>query len=153
MENSKKNSRYKRIYEQLDELFVKCDFPISRMASIATLLFHKMDNFYWTGFYLLHDDKLMVGPYQGTLACMNLKKDTGVCWAAVNTKQTTIVANVHEFPGHIACDSASNSEIVIPVYDKNNKIVAVLDIDSKEYSNFDSVDAENLQKIVSLIYK
>ncbi len=121
------------------------------MATILAILHHKMDYFFWTGFYLLHDDKLQVGPYQGSLACINLAKDTGVCWAVINNANTIIVPNVCEFPGHIACDSRSLSEIAIPVKNEQNKIIGVMDIDSGEIDSFDDVDVQWLEKIVALI--
>jgi GAF domain-containing protein len=152
MGNTSKEARYKRIYKQLEGLMPKCDVPLSRMASITAVLHHKMGNFFWTGFYIISNENLTVGTYQGPLACMVLKKHEGVCWASVLEKKPIIVPNVHEFPGHIACDSRSNSEIAIPVFDQNKKVVAVLDIDSREFSNFDETDATELTKIVGLIY-
>ena len=147
-----KDKRYKHVYQQLEELLKITDFSISRMATISSILYNKMEGFFWTGFYLLHNDELLVGPYQGSLACQKLKKDTGVCWAGVNKMKTIVVPNVHDFPGHIACDSRSNSEIVIPVKDENDKIIGVLDIDSKNLNQFDETDAVWLEKIVNLIY-
>ena len=85
------------------------------MATINAILYHKMDGFFWVGFYLLWNDRLLVGPYQGPLACLELPRDKGVCWAAINSGNSVVVHDVHEFPGHIACDSRSKSEIVIPV--------------------------------------
>jgi GAF domain-containing protein len=90
--------------------------------------------------------------YQGPVACQLLKKDTGVCWAGINQKKTIVVANVHDFPDHIACDSRSQSEIVVPVSDKNGEIVGVLDVDSKELNTFDETDRLYLEKIVAMIY-
>jgi L-methionine (R)-S-oxide reductase len=150
MENKQKAGRYERIYEQLTELLVKSNNPVSEMATISALLHHKM-KFFWTGFYLLQDGKLQVGPYQGSLACIDLKKDTGVCWVGINRAETVVVADVHAFDGHIACDGRSKSEIVVPVFSRENKIVAVLDIDSDQLNTFDDTDAEWLQKIVKLI--
>jgi GAF domain-containing protein len=147
-----KDKRYKHIFKQLEELLKITEFPISRMATISSILHNKMEGFFWTGFYLMHKDELLVGPYQGSLACQKLKKDTGVCWAGVNQRKTIVVPDVHDFPGHIACDSRSNSEIVIPVFDKNNKIIGVLDIDSKNFNQFDEIDAVWLEKIAGLIY-
>ena len=121
------------------------------MATIIALLHHKM-GFFWTGFYLLQDGKLQVGPYQGALACIDLKKDTGVCWAAINRQQTVIVPNVHDFPGHIACDSRSKSEIVVPVILHEGRITGVLDIDSDTLNAFDQTDAVWLEKLVNLIH-
>ena len=122
------------------------------MATINAVLHHKMDTFFWTGFYLLQDGKLQVGPYQGALACINLAKDTGVCWAALNQEKTMVVPDVHNFPGHIACDSRSQSEVVVPVRNKQGELVAVLDVDSDKLNSFDEVDAEWLEKIMELVY-
>lgn len=122
------------------------------MATICAVLHHKMEYFFWTGFYLLHDGKLQVASYQGSLACINLEKDTGVCWAGINSGEAVLVGNVEEYPGHIACDSRSKSEIVIPVRDKENNIAGVLDVDSESLNSFDETDAEWLQKIVRLVY-
>jgi GAF domain-containing protein len=122
------------------------------MATIVAVLHHKMDYFFWTGFYLLQDGKLQVGPYQGSLACINLAKDTGICWAAINSKKTLVVNDVEAFPGHIACDSRSKSEIVIPLKDIRGSIVGVMDVDSSIHDSFDDVDAEWLKNIVSLVY-
>ncbi len=153
MEEKKKAGRYERIYKQIKELTSPVNNPTSRMATISAILHHKINYYYWTGFYLYNaeESKLTVGPYQGPLACLNLKKDTGVCWAGVNGEQTVIVPDVEKFPGHIACSSATNSEIVVPVI-KDNKVYAVLDVDSREYDSFDQVDAEWLEKIVELIF-
>lgn len=148
-----KETRYKHIYDQLDELTNVSHFFISRMATIISVLHNKMEGFFWTGIYLLQDGELLVGPYQGSLACQKLKKNTGVCWSSVNKKQVIIVPDVHRFPGHIACDSRSNSEIVIPIYSKEEILIGVLDIDSRNFNQFDEVDAEWLTKIVGLIKK
>ena len=122
------------------------------MATINAVLHHKMPGFFWTGFYLLDNGELLVGPYQGTLACIRLKKDTGVCWAGINRGQTVIVPDVEKFEGHIACSSLSRSEIVVPVFDVNNKVTGVLDVDSRELNNFDDTDRKYLEEIVHLIY-
>ncbi|MCA1745816.1 MAG: GAF domain-containing protein, partial [Bacteroidales bacterium] len=95
---------------------------------------------------------LIVGPYQGPIACLKLKKDTGVCWAGINKNESVVVGDVHDFPGHIACSSQSNSEIVVPVRDKDHRVVAVLDVDSRELNRFDDEDRVGLEKIVKLIY-
>lgn len=153
MEAVKKRKRYQRIYAQIAELIKDSVNPISNMATINAILFHKFDYYFWCGFYQLINDKLMVGPYQGSLACLNLKKDTGVCWAGIKQGGSIIVKDVNEFDGHIACDARSNSEIVIPVKNQENKIVAVLDVDSEDFNAFDEVDAEELERIVALIYK
>ena len=151
MDESKKRGRYKRIYDQLSTLLNATDAVVSRMATVAAVLHHKMDGFFWTGFYLIRDGNLLVGPYQGSLACQVLAKDTGVCWSGINQGKTIIVPDVEQFPGHIACDSRSRSEIVVPVRDKHQQIIAVLDVDSELLDHFDETDAAGLEKIVRLI--
>jgi len=121
------------------------------MATINAVLHHKMDYYFWTGFYLLQEGKLQVGPYQGSLACIDLAKDSGVCWAAINRQKVMVVEDVEKFPGHIACDSRSRSEIVIPLYDKEGKIYGVLDVDSAETGSFDEIDAKWLEQITELL--
>jgi GAF domain-containing protein len=152
MTKAQKAGRYERIYEQLNDLLKDRPNPVACMATVAAVLHHKMKGFFWTGFYLLDDGELIVGPYQGSLACILLKKDTGVCWAAINRGETVLVPDVHQFPGHIACDSRSNSEIVVPLRDKSEKIIGVLDVDSTEFNNFDEIDAQWLEKIITLIH-
>jgi L-methionine (R)-S-oxide reductase len=147
-----KQGRYQRVIEQLEELFIKTKDPISRMATVTSLLQHKFEYFSWTGFYRLVDDKLIVGPYQGLIACLVLKENTGVCWHAIKTQKTALVADVHKFPGHIACDSRSNSEVVVPIKDKKGATVAVLDVDSTELNAFDEEDVKGLEKISEMIY-
>ena len=127
------------------------DNPIAAMATIAAVLHNKFDHFFWTGFYLLQDGELIVGPYQGSVACIKLKKNTGVCWAGIKNKETVLVPDVHQFPGHIACDSRSQSEIVLPVRNKKGEIIGVMDVDSKELNSFDEADREGLEKIITLI--
>ena len=146
-----KNSRYKRLYEQVEEQVKKSENHISQMATVAAILHNKMDYFFWTGFYIINNGELLVGPYQGALACQKLAKDTGVCWAAINQRKTIVTPDVHEFPGHIACDSRSRSEIVVPLFSPNGNVVAVLDVDSKDLASFDEVDALWLEKIAGLI--
>ncbi len=153
MDKTKKLNRYKRVYTQLEELLKNSDDPISNQATIIAILHNKFDYYFWTGYYRLLDKKLIVGPYQGSVACIQLAKDKGVCWAAINSKKTMIVPDVHEFANHIACDSRSKSEIVVPIKNQEGEIVAVLDVDSKELNSFDEVDAEGLEMIVKLIYK
>jgi len=146
-----KSVRYQRIITQLEELLHKTDFPYARMATVNALLYNKMDNFFWVGFYLLVNDELTVGPYQGALACQVLKKNSGVCWAAINEQKTMVVPDVHQFPGHIACDSRSKSEIVIPLRNSKNEIIGCIDVDSDKLAAFDETDAMYLEKIVALI--
>jgi len=152
MDIEKKKARYGRIIDQLHELLTKTDDPDARIATIIAVLHHKFDYFFWTGFYFLRKGELVVKSYQGPLACQVLDKDTGVCWAGINHQETIVVPDVHQFPGHIACDSRSNSEIVVPVRDRNGDIMGVLDVDSTVLDSFDEVDAENLEKITGMIY-
>ena len=109
--------------------------------------------FFWTGFYCLKDGELIVKTYQGPVACQVLKNNTGVCWTGINQGKTIIVPDVHKFPGHIACDSRSKSEIVVPLRDTKSKIIGVLDIDSTTLNAFDQTDADNLEKILGLIFR
>jgi len=151
MESQKKKGRYLRIHQQLKELLLKTTDLDARMATVVAVLHHKMDYFSWTGFYSLNKGELTVKTYQGPLACQVLEKNKGVCWAGINQGKTIIVPNVHLFPGHIACDSRSRSEIVVPVRDKKGNICGVLDVDSTSLNSFDEIDAVNLGKIVALI--
>lgn len=151
MEQHKKEGRYSRIYNQLEGLLTKTDNTEARMATVIAVLHHKMDYFFWTGFYCLYQEELVVRTYQGPVACQVLKKNVGVCWAGINQGKTIVVKNVHDFPGHIACDSRSNSEIVVPIRDRQGNIFGVLDVDSKELNSFDETDASWLERIVEMI--
>lgn len=149
----KKVLKYERLFNQIEELTKKLNNPLSRMATICAVLHHKHESFFWTGFYLLSEEgELEVACYQGPLACMRLKKHTGVCWAGIDSQKPVIVEDVCNFEGHIACNPLSKSEIVIPLFN-NNKITGVLDIDSSTLNTFGLADAEQLEKIVALIYK
>ena len=152
MDINKKQRRYERIYEQIAELMPKTDDPYARMSTIIAVLHHKMESFFWTGFYFLKKDKLVVGQYQGPVACQELAKDTGVCWAGINQQKPIVVPDVEKFTGHIACDSRSKSEIVIPLKDSKGYIIGVLDVDSNEYNSFDEVDEKMLTQLLSLIH-
>ena len=152
MDNKKKEGRYQRITKQLEELTTKPGNELSRMATIAAVLHHKFDHFFWTGFYLLKNDRLIVGPYQGPVACQELVHGKGVCWAAIKRDSAVIVPDVTQFPGHISCDSRSKSEITLPVRDKNGTIKAVLDVDSAELNQFDEIDEHYLGEIIRLIF-
>lgn len=145
--------RYERIATQLEELYAKTSDPLSRMSSAVALLHHKMPHYFWTGFYRLVDGDLFAGPYQGPLACMHLESHVGVCWAGVDRGESVLVANVHDFPGHIACDSRSQSEVVVPVRDADGEIVAVLDVDSEQLEAFSETDVEGLERIMAMIYR
>jgi L-methionine (R)-S-oxide reductase len=151
MDDETKRERYRRIAKQLEGLFEDTKDPMARMATAAALLHHKLPGFFWTGFYLLRDGELTVGPYQGSLACLVLAPHTGVCWAAIDRGETVIVPDVHAFPGHIACDARSRSEIVVPVRRRDGAITAVLDVDSETLDRFDEIDEQGLEAIVALI--
>lgn len=152
MKENKKEGRYSRIYTQLSELVSKSNNTSARMATVIAVLHHKMDYFFWTGFYLIYKDEMTVNMYQGPVACQILDKNKGVCWAAFNKKETVVVQDVHDFPDHIACDSRSNSEIVVPFKNKSGEIIGVLDVDSSEKGSFSEVDAVWLEKILELIW-
>ncbi len=152
MNAKQKQGRYDRIHIQLQELLAKPGNSLSQMATLVALLHHKMDHFFWTGFYFLDKGELIAGPYQGPVACQLLAKNTGVCWAAITEKKSIVVPNVHEFPGHIACDSRSNSEIVVPLKNSSGEIIGVLDVDSKDLAAFDDTDRQGLEKIMNLLH-
>ena len=150
--NKRLAARYGRITGQLQELFLKNDDPIARMATICALLHHKLPSFFWTGFYRLENNALVVGPYQGPLACAVLPGPGGVCWAALKKNKTLLVDDVQCFAGHVACDERSRSEIVVPVREPAGNIVAVLDVDSDQRAAFSETDRLGLEQIVALIY-
>ncbi len=143
--------RYARIADQIAELYLKTDDPLARMATAVAVLHHKMPHFFWTGFYLLSDDVLLVGPYQGPLACAVLERPEGVCWASIEQAETLVVPDVHAFPGHVACDARSQSEIVVPLRDAAGGVVGVLDVDSSEPDAFGEADRAGLERITDMI--
>lgn len=120
------------------------------MATINSVLANKFDHFYWTGFYRVCGERLVVGPYIGTVGCLQIDFGKGVCGTAAQRRETVVVPDVNAFPGHIACDPVSKSEIVVPVFDRDRELVAVLDIDSDRLNAFDDVDRQGLERIVSL---
>jgi len=150
MIDTKKESRYNRLYTQIAELLKKSPDQQAAMATIASVLFNKMEYFFWCGFYRVSGDKLIVGPYQGPPACQVLE-GRGVCLSSVEKKETIIVPDVEKFPGHIACDSRSKSEIVVPLINVNGEVIAVLDVDSKDLDSFTETDALYLGKIIKLL--
>ena len=143
--------RYGRIARQLGELMTKTADPVARMATAVALLHHKMPHYFWTGFYRLVDGALIVGPYQGPLACQVLQAHTGVCWAGIDRGEPVVVADVHAFPGHIACDSASRSEIVVPIVKRDGTLFGVLDLDSALLSRFKETEKKVLEAVVELL--
>lgn len=146
-----KSKKYIRLYDQLKGLLDKSPDLIAQMATINAILYHKNQNFFWVGFYLLKSTRLVVGPYQGPVACQELAYSKGVCWASIQSAKSIVVEDVEEFPDHIACDARSKSEIVIPVFNSKSLPVGVLDIDSDKKANFDDIDRVGLEKIVSLL--
>ena len=136
--------------KQLDSLLRGVDKEISKLANASAFLFNSLEDVSWVGFYLLDKGYLYLGPFQGKVACTVIPIGKGVCGTAVANKETILVKNVHEFPGHIACDSESNSEIVIPIY-KNKDLYMVLDIDSKSLNRFSELDKIGLEKITEVI--
>ncbi len=152
MDGERKRERYRRVGDQLRELFTSTRDPIARMTTAAALLHAKMSGFFWTGWYLLRDGELVVGPYQGSLACLVLPRHQGVCWAAIDRREPVRVPDVHAFPGHIACDSRARSEIVVPLRDASGEVVGVLDVDSERPANFDETDRSELEAVASMIY-
>jgi len=127
----------------------------AKMATVASMLADAFDAFFWTGFYVVDadkDDELVVGPYQGTLGCLRIAFGRGVCGTAAATRKTQIVEDVHAFPGHIACDSRSASEIVAPVFDASGDLIAVFDVDATVVAAFDAVDAEALERLMARVF-
>ena len=122
---------------------------VVKMASIASVLHTTFDYYYWTGFYRSLDGGLVIGPYQGTPGCLRIAFGKGVCGTAAETKEIQVVGDVHTFPGHIACDARSRSEIVVPVLDQNGNLLAVFDVDSTELASFDEQDAKGLKGILA----
>ena len=143
-----KIEKYQLIYEQIRASLNKESDEIANMANVAAII-HETFKFWWTGFYRVIDNELVLGPFQGPVACTRIAYGKGVCGTSWKEGQTIIVKDVHEFPGHIACSSASQSEIVVPIF-KENQVVAVLDIDSEKLATFDNIDKEWLEKIVGL---
>ena len=125
------------------------------MATVSCILAQKFDYYFWTGFYIVDPEKeneLVVGPYQGTLGCLRIPFGRGVCGTAAATLETQLVKDVHAFPGHIACDSRSNSEIVVPVLNAEGQLIAVLDVDSVDIGSFDETDRVALETLIQRIF-
>ena len=142
----------KTLCKQLSALTEGVTSPISNLANASALLWQNLEDINWAGFYLLEEDTLLLGPFQGKPACTRIPVGKGVCGAAAKERKTQLVANVHAFPGHIACDCASNSEIVIPIY-KNGALFGVLDIDSPSLNRFSEADKEALEEFVKTLEK
>lgn len=144
-----KSDTYQSLLPQIEALTEGETDVIAKMANVAAAL-HQTFGFWWTGFYRVVDDELVLGPFQGPVACMHIPFGRGVCGTAWQRQETIIVPNVHKFAGHIACSSESKSEIVVPVI-RDGKVIAVLDIDSAEYNTFDDTDKTYLEQIIRVI--
>jgi L-methionine (R)-S-oxide reductase len=144
--------QYETVIKQLDALLTGEANVVANLSNASALLNQFLDRVNWVGFYVTEGNQLVLGPFQGMPACVRIPFGRGVCGVAAETKTTQLVADVHQFPGHIACDSASNSEIVVPIV-KEETVIGVLDIDSPEKNRFDEVDQRYLEKFVETLLK
>ena len=147
-----REQQYETVIKQLDALLTGEPNVVANLSNASALLNQFLDRVNWVGFYVTEGNQLVLGPFQGMPACVRIPFGRGVCGVAAETKTTQLVADVHQFPGHIACDSASNSEIVVPIMKEGNNI-GVLDIDSPEKNRFDEVDQHYLEKFVETLLK
>lgn len=145
-----KEEKYNLVIKQLRALLEDETHPIANLSNASALLNQFLDRINWVGFYLLKGDELVLGPFQGLPACVRIPVGKGVCGTAVAKKETIVVPDVHQFPGHITCDPASESEIVIPLI-KDGKVLGVLDIDSPIKSRFDEIDAKKLEEFAAVL--
>ena len=145
-----KNETYRLLAKQVESLIEGEHNPMGQLANAAALL-HETMGWWWTGFYLVNGDTLQLGPFQGPVACYNIKRGRGVCGTAWHENRTIVVPDVEQFPGHIACSSLSRSEIVVPLRDNQGDVIGVLDIDSKDLATFDDIDARWLEEIAGII--
>ncbi|MBL1418824.1 MAG: GAF domain-containing protein [Moritella sp.] len=143
---------YQRLAQQADALMAEENHLIANLANLSALLFMELEDINWVGFYLYENDELVLGPFQGQPACIRIPVGRGVCGTAASTLQTQLVTDVHDFPGHIACDAASNSEVVVPIV-VNDKLIGVLDIDSPSIGRFDQDDLVGAELLVSQLVK
>lgn len=149
---AEKAERYELVHAQIESVVAGEDDLLACMTSVVCLLHNAFPYYYWTGFYRrVSDDELLVGPYQGTMGCLRIRFSQGVCGAAARERRTILVPDVSRFPGHIACDAASASEIVVPLVDAGGELVAVLDVDSDRLDAFDEADQAWLERIVGLL--
>ncbi|PIB91420.1 GAF domain-containing protein [Caulobacter sp. FWC2] len=150
-----KATRYAEVADEIASVLDGEPNVTARMATVASMLANSFDHYFWTGFYVVDPTKereLVVGPYQGTLGCLRIAYGRGVCGAAAATGQTQLVPDVHAFPGHIACDSRSESEIVVPVFGPDGQLIAVFDVDSDKPASFDATDQLWLEKILKTTF-
>jgi len=145
-----KEENYKLLFEQVKALIAGETDEVAIMANVCAAI-HEAMGFFWTGFYIVKGEKLVLGPFQGPVACMHIAYGRGVCGTAWQRAESVVVPDVEQFPGHIACSSLSRSEIVVPVFNTEGKVKAVLDIDSKELGTFDATDQQWLEKIVKML--
>lgn len=148
--NMSKTAKYELLFKQIEALVEGETDTVSVMANVSAAI-HEAMGFFWTGFYIVRDDELRLGPFQGSVACMHIAFGRGVCGTAWQRRETVVVPDVEQFPGHIACSSLSRSEIVVPVFGAAGTVVAVLDIDSRDLGTFDETDRQWLEKIVALL--
>lgn len=146
------STNYELILKQAEALTKDVPFITANLANISALIYSELDRLNWAGFYITENDELILGPFQGKPACVRIPFGRGVCGTAAATGETQLVKNVHEFPDHIPCDCASNSEIVVPIH-KDGKIFGVLDIDSPDLGRFTEEDKEGLENLVKIIEK
>ena len=144
---------YSTLGAQLQALIADEPDAIANMANCAALIYHSLSDVNWTGFYLLKDDTLVLGPFQGQPACVRIPIGRGVCGTAAERRQTLLVPNVDEFPGHIACDSASRSEVVVPLINKADQLIGVLDIDSPVLARFNEEDQRGIEALAAIIVR
>ena len=145
-----KKEKYQELQKQIEALIEGEHDAVAVMANVVAAI-HSAMEFFWTGFYIEKNGMLVLGPFQGPVACYRIAHGKGVCGTAYERKATVVVPDVEEFPGHIACSSLSRSEIVVPVFSADHEVMGVLDIDSREQNNFDSIDQEYLENIVSAV--
>ena len=145
-----KEDKYALLYKQIAEVVKYESDDIALMANVASMI-HYTFNFWWTGFYRVIGDELVLAPFQGPMACSRIAYGKGVCGTAWQMGESIVVEDVEQFPGHITCSSLSRSEIVVPIYNKDNDIIAVLDIDSEHLATFDDIDRLYLEQIATLL--
>jgi GAF domain-containing protein len=150
-----KAARYREVEAEILAVLDGEANRVARMATVASMLSDAFGDYFWTGFYIVDPERereLVVGPYQGKLGCLRIAFGRGVCGAAAETGQTQVVEDVHAFPGHIACDGRSESEIVVPVFDPAGALIAVFDVDATRKGAFDAVDAEALERLLARVF-
>lgn len=150
-----KAERYAQIADAAEAVLGGEPNLIARMATVAAMLANSFKHYFWTGFYLVdpeRPDELVIGPYQGTLGCLRIAFGQGVCGAAARSRRTQVIPDVRAFPGHIACDSRAVSEIVVPVVDRDGRLIAVFDVDSERPAAFDAVDQQGLETLLRRVF-